>query len=688
MEIGTVLTERAVLFICIKEAITLCTKEIMNCRRSIWFFRVIVINLILFSFLPGQAPNLPTMPQREEVAKLAAGNTPTEIHELTAADLEAFLDGIVPQQLERENVAGATISVVKGGKLLFARGYGYADVANKKPISAEETLFRPGSISKLFTWTAVMQLHEQGKLDLDRDINEYLDFKIPEAFGQPITLKQILTHTPGFEEQVKDLFKEGAVSPDLQEYVKTHIPTRIYPPGTTPAYSNYATALAGYIVERVSGRPFTDYVAENIFQPLGMTRSTFVQPLPDGMAPDMSAGYRLSTDKAVPFEVVVPFPAGSLSTTSVDMAKFMLAHLQDGELGGARILSPQTARLMHSRAFALDPAANAMAHGFYEESRNGHRIIGHAGDTTAFHSDLHLVLDREVGFFVSYNSGGKGEISPRTILWEAFLDRYFPYTAPAESSLESAKANATAVSGSYMLSRRAETSFLRVASILGEATVSALDDGRIQVAELTEPGGQPKSWREVAPMMFRDVNGQDVLIFREDKAGTMQMILPYPFMVFQKVGFWEDKTVLLPVLGISLLIMFLTLILAPIAWGVRKHYGHKLDLTPLARRLRIGVWIVFALDLIFIGAFVGLVTYAIDHIDMLSDSGNKWFYLIQAIGILGGVGSLILIVNAVSAWLSNRRIWGKLQATLLVLACLGLLWFAFVGNLFIFRSNY
>jgi CubicO group peptidase (beta-lactamase class C family) len=648
----------------------------------------VLIGLVLLSSLFGQAPDLPIMPQREG-DKLAADTVPSDVSELTAADLEAFLEGIVPQQLERENIAGATIAVVKDGKLLFAKGYGYADVANKKPVSAEETLFRPGSVSKLFTWTAVMQLHEQGKLDLDRDVNEYLDFKIPEAFGQPITLKHILTHTPGFEEQIKDLFKEGAVSPDLGEYVKTHIPTRIYPPGTVPAYSNYATALAGYIVERISGRPFNDYVAENIFQPLGMTRSTFVQPLPEQLAAGMSAGYRLaSDDKTVPFEVVVPFPAGSLSSTSVDMAKFMLAHLQEGQSGGARILSPETTRLMHSRLFGLDPAANAMAYGFYEESRNGHRIIGHAGDTMAFHSDLHLVLDSGVGFFVSYNSGGKGEVSPRTILWEAFLDRYFPFNASAEPTLDSAKENASAVSGSYMLSRRAETSFLRVASILGEATVSALGDGRIQVAELTEPNGRPKSWREVAPMTFRDVNGQDLLIFKKDADGTMQMILPYPFMVFQKVGFWENKSVLLPVLVISLLIMLLTLILAPIAWGVRKHYGHKLDLTPLERRLRIGVWIVFALNLLFIGAFIGLITYVMNNIDMLSDSGNKWFYLIQSIGILGGLGTLIVLYNAVNAWMSKRRIWGKLQATLLVLACFGLLWFAFVTNLFIFRSNY
>ena len=132
-----------------------------------------------------------------------------------------------------------------------------------------------------------MQLYEQGKLDLDADVNQYLDFKIPDAFGKPITLKHIMTHTAGFEEQIKDLFSGGTEPPNLGEYLKTHIPTRIYPPGTTPAYSNYATALAGYIVERVSGQPFNDYVTEHIFKPLQMNRSTFVQPLPAEMVPNM-----------------------------------------------------------------------------------------------------------------------------------------------------------------------------------------------------------------------------------------------------------------------------------------------------------------------------------------------------------------------------------------------------------------
>src|SRR5215208_847570 len=259
--------------------------------------KAVVCVLCIFVAVVGQAPNEPVTPQRATAESPVAAASSDRPHEMTATDVEAFLDGLVPLQLKNADIAGATISIVKDGKLLFAKGYGYADVEKKKPVSPQETLFRPGSISKLFTWTAVMQLFEQGKLDLDRDVNDYLDFKIPDAFGKPITLKNILTHTPGFEEQIKDLFTDSG-TPNLGQYLKTHIPARIYPPGTVPAYSNYATALAGYIVQRVSGRPFDDYIAENIFGPLRMTHSTFAQPLPSSLSSLMSGGYRLGSDSA------------------------------------------------------------------------------------------------------------------------------------------------------------------------------------------------------------------------------------------------------------------------------------------------------------------------------------------------------------------------------------------------------
>ncbi|MDQ3747415.1 MAG: beta-lactamase family protein [Acidobacteriota bacterium] len=651
---------------------------------------LIMLGLMLSSFAGGQVPNLPTAPPNKANEPMTADSVPVGVHELTAVDVEAFLDGIVPLQLEREDVAGATVAIVKDGKLLFSKGYGYADVKNKKPVSAEETLFRPGSVSKLFVWTAVMQLAEQGKLDLDRDINEYLDFKIPDAFGQPITLKNIMTHTAGFEEQVKDLFALDKPSPNLGEYVKTHVPQRIFAPGTIPAYSNYATTLAGYIVERVSGQPFDDYVEQNIFKPLGMIRSTFRQPLPPELALLMSNGYLLASDEAKPFESIGPFPAGSMSSTAADMSRFMLAHLQEGRLGEAQILRPETARLMHSRLFALDPAANAMAYGFYEESCNGRRIIGHGGDTVQFHSDLHLIPDAGVGFFVSYNSAGKGQISPRTILWDAFLDRYFPNQSPDNApTLDTAKENAAAVSGTYMISRRGEGSFVKLLALLGEAKVSANDDGTISIDALMETNGKPKRWREVAPLTFRDAGGDDSVIFKPDPNGRMQIALPYPFMIFQRVGLWENGGIMMIITGISLFIMLLTLVLWFVAWLVRRHYGQKLELTAWEWRLRLAVRVVFALNLIFVVAFVIFGASASENFELLSDSGTNWLRLIQIIGVLGAVGTLVVFANAVHAWLSKRyRIWGKLQATVFALACLGFLWFVFAGHLLHFSSNY
>jgi len=652
---------------------------------------LLTIALVFTLAVMGQVPNQPAPVPDNKTTPPPPQSSGKVAHEMTAADVETFLDGLVPQQINHNDIAGATISVVKDGRLLFAKGYGYADLQNKKPVSPQDTLFRPGSISKLFTWTAIMQLYEQGKLDLDRDINEYLDFKIPDAFGKPITLKNVMTHTPGFEEQVKDLFDTRPSPPNLGQYLKTHIPARIYPPGTVPAYSNYATAVAGYIVERVSGRPFEQYIDENILKPLKMMHSSFAQPLPANLAPLMSGGYRLGSDPAQPFEMINPFPAGSLSSSADDMAQFMIAHLQDGELNGARILKPETAQLMHSRLFALDAAANAMCYGFYEETHNGHRIIGHGGDTVYFHSDLHLVLDQHVGFFVSYNSAGKGSglgDAPRTVLWQAFLDRYYPYTAPATTSA-TAKDDAKAVAGTYNLSRRSDTSFLRTATLLGQFTVSAVGDGDIEVPQLTGANGKPIRWQGVGPMTFLERDGQDKLIFKPDESGRMQMILPYPFFVGQRIGALQNGKLLLTVLGVSLGFMLLTVILWPVAWFVRRHYGSKLELNGLERLLRFLVRLVFALDLIFVAALFALVTYGLSHLEIFTDRGTMWFRIIQTIGMIGAVGTLVVLINALFAWGSKRRsFWIKLQSALMLLACLGVLWFAFAGNLLKFTSSY
>src|SRR6476659_3950574 len=314
---------------------------------------------------------------------------------LTATDLEAWLDGFMPYALEKNDVAGAVVVVVKDGKILLEKGYGYSDVAKRTLVDPERTLFRPGSVSKLFTWTAVMQLVEQGKIDLDKDVNTYLDFTIPPYQGKPVTIRNIMTHTAGFEEAIRGLIATDpkGIQP-LGDTLKYWVPARVYAPGSTSAYSNYATAVAGYIVQRVSGEPFDQYIAHHIFAPLGMQHSSFSQPLPPELRPLVSKGYEKASDgKPKAYEYINLAPAGSLAATGADMGRFMIAHLQNGAYDGTRILREDTAIQMHTSATDTVNPLNRIMLGFYESSINGHRGIAHGGDTEWFHSDLQLFPD-------------------------------------------------------------------------------------------------------------------------------------------------------------------------------------------------------------------------------------------------------------------------------------------------------
>jgi CubicO group peptidase (beta-lactamase class C family) len=627
-------------------------------------------------------------PSAKEAPAAETKPAPSATPELTGTDLEAFLDGMMPSQLHREDIAGAAIAVVKDGKIIFAKGYGFSDVEKRTPVTPDATLFRPGSISKLFTWTSVMQLSEQGKLDLDKDVNEYLDFKIPPTYGKPVTLKNIMTHTAGFEELGRDLFVSDAQHMhSLEQFLKHHTPDRIFPPGVVPAYSNYATALAGYIVQRVSGKPFEQYVQDNIYTPLNMQHTTFVQPLPDNLKPLMSNGYKRASEKAQPFEFVEAFPAGSVSTSAQDMCNFMIAHLQDGQFGDKRILKPETAKLMHSRLFGADDRLNAMAYGFYEESRNGHRIIGHGGDTVFFHSDLHLILDKNVGFFVSYNSAGKGETSARTVLFESFLDRYFPFTPPAGAKVENASADAQQIAGFYKSSRRFDSSFLSITTPLGEPKVTANADGTIAVDELKNPNGQPKKFEEIGPFLYREVHGQDHVAFKKDADGNWQFQMDYPFFIFQKVGTLQSKTFNLIVLCFGIGVVALTVLLWPVAALARKHYGKPLNYTPSDKRLHLFVRLICIVLLVFNIGWLSVLSLADDPNGI--NSLPPWIIAFSILGVIGVIGTILVCANALrSVREPGRWLWTKLHDLALAVACLGLIWFAYTWHLMNFNVHY
>jgi CubicO group peptidase (beta-lactamase class C family) len=416
---------------------------------------------------PAPAPTHKALPQQlaapqapgEERASVAAA-----AHELTAEDANAWLDGYLPYALKTGDIAGAVVAIVKDGAVVTERGFGFSDEDKRTPVDPKLTLFRPGSVSKLILWTAVMQQVEAGKIDLDADINKYLDFKVSGLDGKPITMRNLMQHTAGFEEHARGIISAKNDLPDFETLLKEAVPERIFAPGSTPAYSNYGASLAGYIVERVSGEPFDAYLEKHIFAPLDMKHSSFRQPLPAALEPLMSKGYREASDEAQPYEYIGPRPAGSMAASGDDMAHFMIAHLQDGEYHGKRILSAAIAEKMHNSPLTVLPRLDRMELGFFETNINGREVIAHLGDTDWFHTSLHLFLKDNTGLYMSFNSLGKDGAAGtlRNVLFQDFADRYFPAAVPhpvtAQVDAKTQSADSALMSGAWQVSRRSDSS--------------------------------------------------------------------------------------------------------------------------------------------------------------------------------------------------------------------------------------
>ncbi len=658
-----------------------------------------VATILGLAFLSGAIaqttqPTLVPTPKVTLAPNAVTGEQQTGVHPLTKDDVDAWLDGFIPYATGKGDIPGAVVVVVKDGQILTSRGYGYANVAKKTKVDPATTLFRPGSVSKLFTWTALMQQVEEGKVDLNADVNKYLDFKIPAYEGKPVTVANLMTHTPGFEEHAKGVITtEEKANRPFDVLLKRASPEIVYAPGSTPAYSNYGAALAAYIVQRTSGLPFDTYLERNIFEPLGMRHSSFRQPLPANLKPLMAEGYISGKDEPYGFEYIGPAPAGSLSASGDDMAPFMIAHLQNGEYEGKRILQPQTAQLMHSALNVPIPGLNGMAHGFYQTNINGLPVIAHGGDTVAFHSDLHLFLNKGVGLFVSMNSLGKegaaGAI--RTELFEEFADRYFP-AAPDTRTLpkDQAKAYAEKLVGAYESSRRAHGTFLSLTDLIGQFKVSLDKDGDPVVSGLESLGGSQQKWIPVAPNLWRAAVGHDLLGAKVDgdKVRISDNELA-PIIVWDKAPWYRSSTLLMPLVYASLAVLLVTVLLWPTRALVRRKYATKLEFE--GRQL----WAyrtsrIAALAMIVaLACWAILVTMMFGDLNRLNGSLDPLVTVIGLFSILAFVGGFAVMAwYAYTAWKSGWRWTGKVWSIALLLAAAVLLYVALTFNLLNLSTNY
>lgn len=449
--------------------------------------------------------------------------------------LAAFVDGAVAQEIASREVAGAVVTVVQDGRVLFARGYGFRDADRTAPVDGLDTLVRPGSISKLFTWIALAQQVEQGKVDLDAPIGRYIDFTVPTVGDRPIRVRDLFSHSPGLSD-VDDFIRRPPTLPEpYVDWLKAHVPTAAWAPGTEVAYSNYGAALAGYIVERTSGEPFADYVERRVLQPLGMDSTTFRDPLSPAMEARMAAGFTLEEGRYVgqpPEYLSAIAPAGSLTSDGRDMARFMIAMLDPGPKGAGRVLSPASFDFLKSDSRANAPDLPGMAHGFLVHREAGPRLIGHAGKTIDFSSDLVLSPETRTGVFIAM-TGGKDSGKARTDLSNLIVGRLFPQRPTARFTADAAAPPL----GSYRGNRR---DFAQPADPTTDLKVTMPAPHRV----LIDNKGVLIAYDQIAPTVFERVTGvpvggpYDRIQFYRTDEGARMAFASQPYMTYHLV---EDR---------------------------------------------------------------------------------------------------------------------------------------------------
>lgn len=557
---------------------------------------------------PGAVP-----PEAVEENALARNARPNfENH----GSLEAYVDGVVETFMRQDHIAGVTLSIVRNGEVVLAKGYGIAGLEPERPVDPARTLFRIGSISKTFIWTALLQLEETGELNLDDPVDLHLPTELrlgSGGFETPLLIRHLMAHTPGFEDTaLGHLFARAPEDvSNLYSYLAKHRPKRVREPGRFVAYSNYGAGLAGAIVTNIADQTFQAYAEQFFFQPLGMTHSTFREPMPEGlaivkklsrpMAPELaeqlSDGFAFERGGLTPkpFSYITQIaPAGAASSTALDMARYMLAHLDFGRLDDARILEPETARHIRTALAEGKGASPKLALGFIEYPLpGGYRGFGHGGATLNFMSNMVMAPELDLGIFVSANTNTGRPLVMR--LPELIVARYFAgdRDGKAETAVLSPERELADFAGSYLSLRRsyttAEAPFLAASALISVAA----DPGGFLVVE--SPGAGPRRFAPVGALTFREVGGADVLGFRENEAGEItHLIDPLGVAWAERIGFFAHPAWL----GVSLNLALLGGIGALVGgWLRRKRVIEQTRWEMYAGRLMPAlavVWLLFA----------------------------------------------------------------------------------------------
>ena len=525
---------------------------------------------------------------------------PPQVTPLTVHMAAAFADTFFPEEMARRRIPGAVFVVVSGGGVMLARGYGAAQLEPWRSADPGRTVFRMASVTKVITATAALQLVEQGRLEVTRDVNTYLTNLRVQPFGPtPVTLHHLLTHTAGFDERLIGIAARRAADiQPLRAYLAGSMPPRFAEAGHVASYSNHGMTLVGLLVEEVAGRPFADYVREMILEPLEMRHSGFLTGSPPA---DLAVAYEFVSGRHRPLshEYLQTPPAGSFFTTGTDMARFLIAHLRGGVYQGRRILRPDTVARMHARQFTEHPGVSGWAYGLWEDSRRGERALLHNGGGKGYRSLIYLLPGRDTAFFVAYNLADKhtdGELQ------EVLIERFRrTFVDPSERTARTTYAHGSLdpFIGDFRYVRRARTTVERIISVPNVARIDKSPAGELL---MTRHGDKSTVLRPAGPLLFRRDDDRGHVAFSALNGRTPQRLIVdagFP-MVYERISPFAT----LRVQATWVLAMALVFIYAAV-WRPASRVVRRVS-AESAAAVRWSLWlagVASGLNLIFLAAF-------------------------------------------------------------------------------------
>ena len=599
---------------------------------------------------------------------------------------QSFFDNKFANVMNSLNIPGMALSVVNSTNMLINKGYGYASLETDKTVNPDTTIFRLGSISKVITWTAVMQLYEKGLLDFDVDVNTYLSaFKIKKKFKQPITMKHLITHSAGFE---ADWIWNGDATEEtllpLEDYIIQFQPRRVSPPGETCSYSNYGAGLAAYIVTQISGLDYDTYIEENIFNPLKMNSSTFRQPFPEHLKDNFTSVYSFDEngDPVLSYsKYVLDPPAGGLASTALDMAQFMMTHLNNGMLNSVQILQENTSQQMKQRLFANDPRISGWTYGWVDTSFYGVRILHHGGAVARSGGIIFLLPGKDLGIFLSYNT--ESVISTVDIL-ASFLDRFF--TLEPVTQLYTSVANKEKwkrFEGKYMQAGVWETTPLKIERVIDYLEVKIDDDGYLLFKDM--------KFVEIDDLLFRVHNADWYIAFRENENGKITYLMQGGFTqvpykkangVANPTNAWVHMILCLSLLLIIGLELPIRIIIEKFRKKERKQDTKQSFVSRSTYLLSVST------SFAYVGQFI--LMFIVLFVDFGTNKQNVLaLNIIAFLPILIIPFSGLLLISTISAWIKKEgSLKNKILASSNLIITSFHLWFIFFWNFIGFLFNY